>query len=377
MNTRIKQMTTMLITLFSVTAFAQDLPKVAVYVAGGQDAAEHRALSAMVLEAFVNSRRYTAIERADAFTTEIDREQSKQRSGAVDDAQISLLGKQSGVDFVCVVDATHVLNEYHLSARLINVETANVVSMSTTDSPLNSLAELRKAANELVGGLLGTTVQQAVAGSDTRQQQNQPPQQQQDLADLYSSLGVGSSPPASSTATVRQSPQQQQQARPQPQPQQSQPRQIQSWVHQHEYRNFTTGERWATFGLNYLIPGLGSGVIMKDIKGTVTQIALGVTGTIIYIYGFLEYDAWNRSYAGRMYFGNDRPPPQPEINMNLMGTGMVLMASNFVFNIVRSSSYDRPTPKITAIDIPGDFNIAVIPDRHGALTTALTYKLEF
>ena len=142
-----------------VSAFAQsgsELPKVAVYVAGGQDAAEHQVLSSMVLAAFVNSRKYAAIERADAFTTEIDREQTRQRSGAVDDAQISQLGKQSGVDFVCVVDVMHVLNEYQLSARLINVETASVVSMSTTDSPLKNLAELRNAANNLVGGLLGT-----------------------------------------------------------------------------------------------------------------------------------------------------------------------------------------------------------------------------
>jgi uncharacterized protein (TIGR02145 family) len=148
--------------------FGREIPKVAVYVAGGKNANEYRALSAIMLEAFVKSGKYAAIERADAFTAEIDREQTKQRSGAVDDAQISQLGKQSGVSFVCVVDVTPAFGEFQLSARLIDVETARVMSMNTIDSKLSSMAELRQAAGELVDGILGTS------GTSAQSSVNQP-----------------------------------------------------------------------------------------------------------------------------------------------------------------------------------------------------------
>lgn len=140
--------------------FAQsaELPRIAVYVASGGDVAEHRAFSTMMLEAFVNSGRYTAVERADAFIQQIDNEQARQRSGAVDDAQISRLGRQSGVDFICVVDIIPALGEFQLSARLIDVESARVTAMASTESRLENLASLRSASNELSGKLLGAEV---------------------------------------------------------------------------------------------------------------------------------------------------------------------------------------------------------------------------
>jgi hypothetical protein len=171
---------TLLCTVVSVFAqFGVGTPKVAVYVAGGRDAGEYRALSAMMLEAFVGSKRYQAIERADMFMAEVDREQTKQRSGAIDDAQISQLGKQSGVNFVCVVDVTPAFGEYQLSARLIDVETARVTGMTTRDSPLTSLAQLRAAANALVEGVLGGSPTTTPAGGGEQQQYvQQKPQQQ-------------------------------------------------------------------------------------------------------------------------------------------------------------------------------------------------------
>ena len=122
-----------------------------------------RALATRLLEAFVNSERYAAIERTDTFMAEIDREQVKQRSGAVDDAQISLLGKQSGVQFVCVADITPVFGNYQVSARIINVETAAVSAIGVADSPLETIDDLRMVSRSIVAALLGISTDESAA----------------------------------------------------------------------------------------------------------------------------------------------------------------------------------------------------------------------
>jgi hypothetical protein len=59
-------------------------------------------LGTLVLEALINSGMYVAIERSEEFLKQLDNEHLKQRSGAVDESQVSRLGRQAGVGFVCV-----------------------------------------------------------------------------------------------------------------------------------------------------------------------------------------------------------------------------------------------------------------------------------
>lgn len=140
-----------LIMLFAAAALAQDLPKIAVYVTGGTNADENRVLSAFMLEALIRSGKYTAVERSDDFVSQVDREQTHQRSGAVDDGQIRQAGVQAGVQYVCVVNMTQAFGAYLISARIIDVETAIVVTTSSLESRLRSLRELRNVANDVVG----------------------------------------------------------------------------------------------------------------------------------------------------------------------------------------------------------------------------------
>jgi len=140
-----------------VSVPVSDKPKIAVYVTGGKDVAENKALCTYILEALVRSERYIAIERTDAFLAEIDNEQVAQRSGAIDDAQISRLGKQSGVQFVCVADITQALRGAQVSARVLDVETAEVREVGTAESPLRTMEDLKRVSTDVVCVMLGIT----------------------------------------------------------------------------------------------------------------------------------------------------------------------------------------------------------------------------
>jgi uncharacterized protein YggE len=148
-----KKITLVLILLFCAAAFAQDLPKIAVYVTGGQDEGTSAALATRLTEALVRSNRYAAIERSDAFMAEVAKEHTAQRSGDIDDNEIRKLGIQSGAQFVCVANITPTLGAYQVSARIIDIETAKVAAIGVADSPLGSIDELRKAAGDIVAGM--------------------------------------------------------------------------------------------------------------------------------------------------------------------------------------------------------------------------------
>jgi TolB-like protein len=141
--------------LFSDTS--ADKPKIAVYVTGGNNQSENDALGAQLLNAVVSRGQYTAIERTDVFLAEIDREQVKQRSGAIDDAQISRLGMQAGVQYVLVAVITQAFDAYQVSARILDVETAKVIAASSADGRrLRSMSDLNKFASRVVDGMFGS-----------------------------------------------------------------------------------------------------------------------------------------------------------------------------------------------------------------------------
>jgi len=136
-------------------ASAAEHPKIAVYVTGGKDANEGRVLMTLILEGLMKSGRYITIERFDDFVAQVHREQATQRSGAVDDSQIRRAGIQAGVQYVCVVDIAHAFGSALLSARIIDVETAAVVAMSSAQSRMRSMGDIRAVSNRIVADMLG------------------------------------------------------------------------------------------------------------------------------------------------------------------------------------------------------------------------------
>ena len=150
-----------LLSIFSLTLFAQP-KKVAVYVIGGDYAdvnkGVNKVLGDQLVSAFAKSGEYIAIERTANFLAELGKEQDYQRTGAVDDSELSRLGKQFGVQFVCVVEVSKVFDQKYVSARLIDVEKAEVASTASEYSLLDSPEELIHISDLLKQSLLGENI---------------------------------------------------------------------------------------------------------------------------------------------------------------------------------------------------------------------------
>jgi hypothetical protein len=145
-----KKLALLFVALFCVSAFTDDLPRIAVYVTGDVPNNEKEALGTRILTSLVNSGRYIAIERSKSFLAEIEKEHVKQRSGDIDDNQISALGKQFGVKFVCIAAITPAFGDFQVSARIVDVETAVVVYIGDASSPLKSMDDLERVSDQVV-----------------------------------------------------------------------------------------------------------------------------------------------------------------------------------------------------------------------------------
>ena len=131
------------------------------------------------------------------------------------------------------------------------------------------------------------------------------------------------------------------------------------------YRNFTIGERWGTFGLNWLVPGLGFYTIMRDRRGGGVQISLGVSSAVCVIVGY------------SLYFSSFFSDDNFNIGTGFMYAGAGIAASMFIHNIVRSMTYNRPAPARASGLNPQAIDIAVIPGKNGIEKVALSYTLQF
>jgi hypothetical protein len=140
--------------LFCALNVAAQEQNVAVYVTGPQPGI-NKILGDQFVKSFAQSGDYKAIERTASFLTELNKEQSYQEGGAVDNNQITRLGKQFGAQLVCVVEVLDAFGQYYISARLIAVETAEVLNSSNAYSKLDNLQEVITVASSMAEELTG------------------------------------------------------------------------------------------------------------------------------------------------------------------------------------------------------------------------------
>jgi len=134
--------------------------------------------------------------------------------------------------------------------------------------------------------------------------------------------------------------------------------------------NFTIGQRIATGTLN-IIPGVGSMVIMDDMTGAVVQWSLSGVGVAAIVLGFTAFAVEDCYYR----YDNSRNCSGDKANEPLVGAGLGLLGSSFIYNIYRSITYDKP--KQTAFGENSGFNLAVLPNRNGKLNAFLMYNKAF
>jgi len=149
-----KIITLSILCLIPLLIFSQK--KIAVYVTATENVeiGTKKIIGSKLVSAIVSNKEYSAVERTSEFLTELSKEQGYQRSGNVDDNQISELGRQFGVNVVCVADITLYQSSYYIQARLIDVESATVSATAeeTSTFELNSIVSAsEKLATKLVG----------------------------------------------------------------------------------------------------------------------------------------------------------------------------------------------------------------------------------
>jgi hypothetical protein len=143
------------------------------------------------------------------------------------------------------------------------------------------------------------------------------------------------------------------------------------------YENFTTGQRWGTWALNALtISGLGSWLIMGDVAGGFVHLGLDVAAIAFlvnaetsdeeYVCSGGYYDSYN-SYCGY--------ESTYTTSSTMITLGAVFYITGAIWNIYRSASYDKP--KNVAYSKYGNFNMAVLPNKHGDFNAYLMYNKVF
>ena len=138
-----------------------NMKKVAVYVPRN-DASKGigRVLGDKMVAAFVSSGRYIAVERTNSFLSQLRNEQEYQQNGAVDDKEISRIGQQFGVQYVCVADVSDVMGEKYVSARMIDVETAEVVNTHDVGGIINDMNSCLRIATDISEALSKGTIKE-------------------------------------------------------------------------------------------------------------------------------------------------------------------------------------------------------------------------
>lgn len=143
--------------LLAVTMCVAAQQKVAVYVTGPEAVDETilPILGSELVAGIVSNPNYVAVERTTEFLDELSKEQGYQRSGNVNDGQISQLGQQFGVDLVCVATIMPFKESFYINARLIDVVNASVIATARETSTLTSLDDFVNAAEKLSSKLVG------------------------------------------------------------------------------------------------------------------------------------------------------------------------------------------------------------------------------
>ena len=155
-----KRIAFFLAVMFSVSVFAQGKEAVAVYMAGEEPSGAmgaHKVLGGELARTISQSDKYSAVDRTEAILTQLSNEYAFQRSGAVSDEQIRDIGKQFGVQYLCITDISVVKGHlYYLDVRLLDVVSAEIVRTVTMGSSLKNANEMIQVAQKIAYELIET-----------------------------------------------------------------------------------------------------------------------------------------------------------------------------------------------------------------------------
>ena len=136
------------------TTNAQDEQTIAIYVTFKYSDKYKNMIGKEIVSAIMQERNYTAVDKTEAFTTELNKEHDYQV--VVNDNQIVKLGEQFDVRFVLIVDVSEI-SSYNVSirARMINVQTGLIIAKTYNSTYVDELNDLTKLSKYVVIALIG------------------------------------------------------------------------------------------------------------------------------------------------------------------------------------------------------------------------------
>lgn len=143
--------------LSAVNISAASPKKVAVYVEGDLSANESRVASSSALSRISGNKNYTCFERNEDFVNAMMKEQDYQLSGEVSEKEIRKIGERFGVDYVIAIVVTSDDESTFASARLLNLETGQVLKSVSSDREGSGIKVIKPLVNNVTYRLISNT----------------------------------------------------------------------------------------------------------------------------------------------------------------------------------------------------------------------------
>lgn len=129
--------------------------KVAVYAEGDITASQKKVINSAIMQRLSGNKDYCPFERTESFLNALMKEQDYQLSGEVPESQIRKVGERFGVDYVIAIDAAIFDDKTcHMSGRLINLETGEVIKTANQQRRFEGTATITAMANNIAYRLL-------------------------------------------------------------------------------------------------------------------------------------------------------------------------------------------------------------------------------
>lgn len=111
-------------------------------------------INSTAIKVLTSDTELSVIERSNALMDLIKKERNYQAGGEVRIDQIVNGGRQLGVKYVLAIFASDIDDELYLSARVVNVETASVITSNDINKEISSINQLKKLTTTLCQDML-------------------------------------------------------------------------------------------------------------------------------------------------------------------------------------------------------------------------------
>ena len=150
-----KNIITAVIALFCFTVMAQNKQVAVFEPVGDVDTSVREIVRELISSTIVNTDGYTVLGQQ--LINRTLEEHQLQAGGLIDDAQIVEMGRLMGANLVFVTVIRPLGDNFFISGRLINVQTAQIEQQSTT-STQGGMSDLVSVVQELANGMIDATL---------------------------------------------------------------------------------------------------------------------------------------------------------------------------------------------------------------------------